>query len=316
MLKLSFTFILFLFGCTKNNSQQASETVLQEPLAQIQPKQIDNKDFLTKEFRESTYFSASLEREALRLILKNSQFENSTLFTVLSFAIESAKGVKKTLPLNFDCGSFDIQKKQDTIQFFKTCQKPATLLAEVKIAPDQKRYVVDFKIKELGNIIGVGAALTNNSNVQCEIQVEDKKLQSFKCSNWVFQTQEATEIRLSTFLFERNNPKQMHLKGGFFKELVENKKIEIFVPITGQIKMIEKDIEVIDEFANQINDPKRLPKIDIKEPEAPTGASLDEAQSDQNNGGVPPPNQQNEIPQEAISSPETTPPPPTDNPGR
>lgn len=307
--------LLVLVSCTKNNSDQ----VAQVPTAIETPKENKpaDKDFLTKELREAFYYSASLEREALRLILKNNQYDNPTPFSVLSYAVESAKGVKKSAPLSFDCKRFDIQKKQQTLQFFKTCQKPETLLATVTLSTDQKSILVDFKIKEFGNIIGVATALTN-SDIQCELKIENKKLQIFKCNNWAYQTKPDTEIRLKEFIFERSSTKQMHLKGGFFKELVENKKIEIVVPITGQIKIIEKDIEVIDEFANQINPAK---PVEPKAPEAPKAracASGDQEPAMDQDGHPLEPCEPPlvEPPSEAIFSPETTPPPPSENPGR
>ncbi len=58
-------------------------------------------------------------------------------------------------------------------------------------------------------------------------------------------------VKAKVFLLERDAPKQFVIKGGFFKELIENKKIDIEVPLEGKIKIIEKEIRVIDEFAEK-----------------------------------------------------------------
>ena len=96
--------LLFLFGCTKKD-QVAAETKgktveknaaveFQTALSPVPAK----SSIFSKEMREAIYFSNSLEREALKLILKNNSLQKLTLFSVLSYIVETNAGVKKKHP--------------------------------------------------------------------------------------------------------------------------------------------------------------------------------------------------------------------------
>jgi hypothetical protein len=221
----------------------------------------------SKTLRESIYFSNSLEREALKLILKDNSLQKLTLFSVLSYIVETDSGVKKTTPSRLDCGKYEMQRVAKTIRIFKACIKPIVEIAQIQTIEADKEYQFDFMIKEWSAVVGTAVALTG-SDVKCTTLIKDKKLQHFSCENWSYQTGEdqfsSSVVKAKEFVFQRDAKKQFSIKGGFFKELIENKKIDITVPIEGKIKIIEKEIEVIDEFAENKVEVQNETKEELK----------------------------------------------------
>ena len=114
---------------------------------------------------------------------------------------------------------------------------------------------VTFYIKEWAQVVGLSVLLTAKDPV-CNITIEAKKLQQLKCENWsrsvTMSNTSAEEIRLKTFMFERTQKNQFTLKGGRFKDLIEPAQFNIEVPLEGKIVRWEKEIEVIDEFADRL----------------------------------------------------------------
>lgn len=209
----------------------------------------------SKTLREAIYFSNSLEREALRLILKDNSFQKLTLFSVLSYVVETNSGAKKSTPYGLDCGKFIVRREGRVLKIFKSCVKPLIEIADIRILEEERFYEIDFLIKEWAGVLGLAVALTGD-DLRCQLSIKDKKLNELKCENWSYQTESdqtsSTVIKTKEFLFQREAQRQFIIKGGFFKELVENKKIDIIIPLEGKIKIFEKEIRVIDEFANRI----------------------------------------------------------------
>lgn len=219
-------------------------------------------EIFRKDQREAIYFSASLEKEALKILTKNSQFDELTLFSVLSYALETSYGVKKTPPSRLDCSRFRFSEDLNTkgfsarkVSVFKTCQRPESLIAEIGISANQSELSITFLSKEWIPVLGLSATLSG-ANVQCQLRLEKKKLAGLVCENWIrtvgVTNVSAEELRLKTFVFDRSNAHQFVLKGGLYKDLVERKKIEIDVPLEGKIKRFEKEIEVIDQYADSV----------------------------------------------------------------
>ncbi len=266
-----------------------------------------------KDQREAIYFSASLEKEALKILTKNPSFDELTLFSVLSYALETSYGVKKTAPFRLDCSRFRFSAessfsadKSAKIAVFKTCQKPESRIAEIEISRDQSALSVLFLSKEWIPVLGLSATLSGD-NVRCDLHIEKKKLARLHCQNWIrtlgVTSTSAEELRLSTFVFDRQNSHQFVLKGGLYKDLVERKKIEIDVPLEGKIRRFEKEIEVIDQYAESLAEaekpavensrPTRMQIMPIEsKPEVPSPDSKVEVKVDavetRENGGVPP----------------------------
>jgi hypothetical protein len=263
-------FTMCIIACTKKNTEHDKKVIKNTELIK------SNLDLntaakpepsFTKTLRESIYYSNSLEREALKLILKNPSFQKLTLFSVLSHIVETDSGVKKSTPFGLDCGKFEIQRAGKITRIFKACVKPSIEIAQILTIEVDREYQFDFMIKDWSSVVGPAVALTG-SDVKCTTLIKDKKLQYFSCENWSYQTSEdqisSTVIKAKDFVFQRDAKKQFKIKGGFYKELIENKKIDISVPIEGRIKIIEKEIEVIDEFAEKKVEVKNEKKEELK----------------------------------------------------
>ncbi|OFZ29296.1 MAG: hypothetical protein A2622_07720 [Bdellovibrionales bacterium RIFCSPHIGHO2_01_FULL_40_29] len=322
-------FVFILTGCPQKPENTAPAAISVPAMPKIATKVKKDESLLSKEQREAIYFSASLEREAMRLLTKNPSFDELTLFSTLSYAIETYAGIKKMAPSKLDCSRFSLRpdaSNKKIVSVFKTCSKPDSLMAQIKMGLASSELQVIFYIREWVSVIGLAGTLTG-SNIVCDLRIDHKKLTRLNCQNWVrtLSSDEvsAEELRLTTFAFDRNNANQFVLQGGVFKDLVERRKVEIKVPLQGKIKLIEKEIEVIDQFAETIEAPvapqeSRSSRIQIqgvsddkKNQEIPDsqnqqtqsqGESYDEVleqnheqgfeqapgQSDGENGGIPP----------------------------
>ncbi len=158
-----------------------------EPAALAVKKPEKQSDF-SKLLRESIYFANSLEREALRLITKDTSLQRLTLFSVLSFVVETSSGAKKSTPLGLDCGTFTVKKVGQDISILKACSKPFSEMAHIQIVSEGEKsaeYAVDFTINEWAGILGLAVTLTG-SNVRCQLSVKDSRLSRMNCDNWSF----------------------------------------------------------------------------------------------------------------------------------
>lgn len=210
----------------------------------------------SKVFRESLYFAKSLEREAMKLLIRDNPQQSQTLFSILSYAVENYAGSKKSAPFGLDCTRFEFKKTGSLISVLKTCTKPSVEVATINVQSEDRDYEIKFNIHEWARVVGPSAALTG-SDVKCRLGIVGEKLNLLKCENWAMQTNQeqlsATVIKTDEFVFQRNAAQQFVIRGGFYKELIKNKKIDIEVPLDGKIKIIEKEIKVIDEFESQKN---------------------------------------------------------------
>lgn len=251
--------ISFGTACTRSepSSPKLDETlVTQRPAVNEKIKTEKEKSLFSKELKESLHFAASLERESLRLISRNNSLEATSLFSVLSYAFEVASGTKKNPPRNMDCGRFQIEKGDlDQLKILKVCEKPYAVVALVQSRMQDAEIEVTFKIKEWASVVGLSVTLTN-PDIVCQLRMKEKKLSSMVCEHWAYflssSDASATEVHLKTFSFYRDQALQLKLSGGFFHDLIERKKIDITVPLEGKIKLIEKEIEVKDDFADKI----------------------------------------------------------------
>ena len=254
--------MFFSAGCTRTQpknaveNQSGLEKSSSDKSSAAKITSVKEKSLFPKELKESLYFAASLERESLRLISKNSSLEPTTLFSVLSYAFEVAAGTKKSPPRNTDCGRFQIEKDEPgKLKVLKVCMKPYATVAFLQSRMDDTEFEITFKIKEWASVVGLSVTLTN-PDIVCLLRLKDKKLNSMVCDSWSYflsaSDASATEVRLKTMSFYRDKQQQLKLSGGFFHDLIERKKIDITVPLEGKIKLIEKEIEVKDDFADKV----------------------------------------------------------------
>ena len=256
--KIPANFVLF----DKIKDEKKIDLASEKVIIDFKNKDVLKKETLKKEsdfskvLREALYFSSSLEREALKLISKNNSLQKMTLFSILSYVAEIKSGVKKATPFGLDCSKFDIKRERSFIKISKLCTKPAVQVAQIKILEEDKLYDVEFFIKEWERVVGMSVTLTGD-NMLCNIKIKDKKLYTLKCDNWSYQMESGrasvTVIKTNEFLFQRDAQKQFVIRGGFFKEMMENKKIDISVPLHGKIKIFEKEIKIMDQYADEVN---------------------------------------------------------------
>ncbi len=253
--------ILILTACFKKPDGLgvvASTPVL--PVTPIMPTPVKEK-LLSKIERESIYFAASLEKEALKLLLKEPSFDGLTLFSVLSYAVEIDSGIKKMAPSLLDCSRFRFERSlniKSQLNIFKTCEKPEVLVATAALSELAPQMKITFYIKEWAQVLGL-SVLTTGDNIICDIEIQNKKLQQLSCENWARSLSNSAtaieELRLKTFRFQRDDAKQFVLIGGRYKDLLERSKINIQVPLQGKITRWEKEIEIVDEFADTLQPP-------------------------------------------------------------
>lgn len=258
--------MFFSWGCTrseplivdgnKSSLEKSIEAASSDSQKAVKSTISNEKTLFSKELKEALYFAASLERESLRLISKNSSLESTTLFSVLSYAFEIASGTKKSPPRNIDCGRFQIEKTAEKkLRILKSCQKPFQEVAMIQSRMEDSEFEVTFKIKEWAQVVGLSVTLTN-PDVVCLLRLKEKKLNSMVCDSWAYflsaSDASATEVHLKTMSFFRDREQQLKLSGGFFHDLIERRKIDITVPLEGKIKLIEKEIEVKDDFADKV----------------------------------------------------------------
>lgn len=253
-LTLGLLILCFATACHKNEtskSQNDDEKLVKAESTDISKKE-KQKPKISRVLRESIYFAASLEREALKLIVKNESSSRKTLFSTLSYIIENYSGSKKSAPLGLDCSKYDVQFASQRWVISKACYRPASEVAMIKTVREGSEYEFEFVTSQWASVLGMSAVLTG-SNVTCRMTIVDEKLSGLSCDNWIHQVSEdqtsSTVVKANEFIFNRNATKQFVIKGGFYKELVQNKKIDIEVPMRGKIKVIEKELKVIDEFS-------------------------------------------------------------------
>lgn len=247
--------LIIATACHKKSAENADVSHKAQPSTSqtAQPaKKIEPEIKMSKVFRESVFFAKSLEREALKLILKDNSVQKHTLFSVMSYAIETYSGSKKSAPLGLDCSKFEFKFFQPkTIVVSKSCFRPAVEIATITVNTEDRDYEFKFKINAWGSVIGDSAAFTG-SDIVCRLRIVDQKLNHMRCENWTHQVSQeqtsVTVVKTDEFLFQRHAEKQFVIRGGFYRELILNRKIDIEIPIEGRIKVIEKEIKVVDDF--------------------------------------------------------------------
>lgn len=209
------------------------------------------KSFFTKEQREAIYFAGSLEKEITKIITKKTQDEVATLLSVLSYIVETHFGVKKYPPNGLDCTRFQLKESAvDVVSIYKTCLKSPIKVADITKKDLLNHLNVRFYIKEWASLVGLSTSITG-SDVLCDLTLSDKKLSELSCQNWSRSMGTSEELRLSEFYYSRKKQNQFKAVGGFYKDLVEFRKVTLTVPLAGKVQVLEKELEVRDDFANE-----------------------------------------------------------------
>ena len=251
------SFFVTLSSCSKKNdsnsdSNQSLEVVKTTEKSESTPaRPKDKMELLSKEEREAIYYAGGLEKEIIRLVLKKSELETQTLLSVLSYAVETYSGIKKNAPNGLDCTRFQLEeRKKGTINVYKTCFKSPILVAEILKQELMSSLSVQFFIKEWASVVGLTTSITA-ADLKCELKIRDKKLSELNCQNWRRSMNTNEELRLTEFSFHKEKQSQIKVVGGIFKDPVEYRKISLIVPSVGKIKVLEKELEVRDDFAEE-----------------------------------------------------------------
>ncbi len=251
--------MLFSGACTKNKivdtenkpdsyrNKAKNLSNLNIPVASVDSDKI-------KKIKSMAYglrFSASLEREILKTIRPQLSLL-MTQFEVISTILDQNSGIKKNFAA-IDCKLYSIQQTENVLQIFQQCLKPKILLAEIDfIIPNQNK--IRFFTKEWGSIVGPSVALTAKDR-ECLLILDatNDKVKRLSCenTNYVVDTEQVQELRLSEFVFDQAATEQVHVVGGFYKNLVEHRKLKLSIPFDGKIKIIEKELKVRDDFVEQ-----------------------------------------------------------------
>ncbi len=254
MIKITICLLLILLSnCTKKND-------VIKPVSELAPLKADSKELeILKEQAQILRFAASIEREILKTI--RSDFNISmTQFEVLSVIYDQKIGTKKNFS-NIDCKLYKTVTLGQQTEIIKQCQKPELRLALLDFSQNNQ-ITITFDTSEWSSVVGATVALTAPKR-KCILNYENKKLKRLSCENSVLQMAEQNdveELRMAEFVFDQNAADQVHVVGGFFKNLVEHRKLKLNIPFDGKIKIIEKELKVRDDFAIQTELQK--PKLD------------------------------------------------------
>jgi len=258
-------------GCTESRVAKKTE---KEPTAEVSLKvslknQTKNQTQIEvqkiKQIASGVRFAASIEREILKTIRPGIS-PAMTQLEVVSTIIDQSLGLKKNFE-RVDCKLYQVVSTDKKIEIFRQCQSPKVLIATVDVSELNKPHI-HFYTKEWANTVGQSVALTA-SDRSCDLKIEIDKLKQLSCQNTnlvIDQSAEIEELRLSEFIFDQNSSDQVQVKGAFYKNLIEHRKLSLSIPFDGKIKIIEKELKIQDDFIEPL---KTIADPEITKPEAP-----------------------------------------------
>ncbi len=201
-------------------------------------------------------FLASLETEILKLIIPMA-LPVVNQFDVLSYAFDLQAQVKRPSLKSYECQKINLINTEKKITVMSECEKPFKVLAEIDVLSD-KLYVVKFINTSWTSVVGLSATLQTDPR-ECVIKVKLNTPLEMDCTNTSYTINadshlQDLKIKKYNYSYKTNHSKnenEVLIEAGIYKNLIEIKKIKMTVPFSGQIKIIEKEIEVKDDFANE-----------------------------------------------------------------
>lgn len=260
--------LTFLFGCTKKQLPAKEEHSAPQPESDVarpvnavisggdKPTPESEKAF-TRMLGSNLRFIGSLEKEVLNLLLPSSSPEVNQ-FEVLAYGFDKFNGAKTGFLNGFGCQKIAVRGAAKKFEVFSECTKPAKKLAE--ISEDLGRttsYTVVFLTSNWKVILGNAAGI--NPERVCHFTLKDNKVQTMDCQDTVFGPRVSGldinlhELKIRKYSFNRNQAEELVIEGGQFRDMIEIKKINLTVPISGKISIIEKELKVKDDFADMQN---------------------------------------------------------------
>lgn len=255
--------LVSLFSCTKKDLPQKKEDVVNQvnqPVITINTplkSASEVEKAREKNIAANLKFIGSLEKEVLKLLLQDRSPEVNQ-FEVLAFGFDKLNGVKTGFLPGFGCQKIAVKNAPKKFDIFSECTKPAKKLAEIsEDVSNPNRLTVVFLTSNWKVILGNAAGI--NPERTCEFTLKENKVQAFECKDTVFSPRitgldiNLHELKIRKYVFNRNQSDELVVEGGQYKDLVENKKINLTVPMAGKISIIEKELKVKDDFADMQN---------------------------------------------------------------
>lgn len=270
--------ISLLFGCTKKElpAAKTDEAVVQTVTtvsAPIASQTLESEMAQAKILSAHLKFISSLEKEVLKLILESSAPEVNQ-FEVLGYGFDKFNGAKTGFLAGFGCQKIAVKAGVKKFEIYSECTKPAKKLAEINEDLGNKdKLTVVFLTSNWKVILGNSAGI--NPDRVCQFLLKENKVQTFECKDTVFSPRitgldiNLYELKIRKYSFNRNQADELVIEGGQYKDMIENKKINLTVPMTGKISIIEKELKVKDDFTDMQN---KLLGLEEKKEEVKNGA--------------------------------------------
>ena len=286
--------LTLIFSCTKKDlpatkSEEAVETApVTTVVAPIAPQNLNDELVFAKMLAGNLKFIASLEKEVLKLILESSAPEVNQ-FEVLAYGFDKFNGAKTGFLPGFGCQKIAVRAGTKKFEIYSECIKPAKKLAEIsEDVVNRNKLTVVFFTPNWKVILGNAAGI--NPERVCQFSIKENKVQSFDCQNTVFSPRitgldiNLYELKIRKYTFNRNQADELVIEGGQYKDLIETKKINMTVPMSGKISIIEKEIKVKDDFTDMQN---KLLGLEEKKEDQPKEAVKEDAKDGQKEESPP-----------------------------
>lgn len=254
--------LTMLCSCTKKElpatpNEDAVPSTVTTISAPIASQTLSDELAFAKVLAGNLKFIASLEKEVLKLLLENSAPEVNQ-FEVLAYGFDKFNGAKTGFLPGFGCQKIAVRAAAKKFEIYSECTKPAKKLAELsEDVTNKNKLTVIFLTSNWKIILGNAAGI--NPDRVCQFMLKGNKVQSFNCNETVFSPRmtgldiNLYELKIKKYTFNRNQTDELVIEGGQYKDLIEVKKINLTVPMSGKISIIEKEIKVKDDFTDMQN---------------------------------------------------------------
>lgn len=252
--------LAFLASCVKKDPPLKKEEIASEPAINFKAPLkggLETEKTFDKILASNLKFLSSLENEVLKILLQDQRPEVNQ-FEVIAFGFDKYNGVKTGVLQGFGCQKIAVRSVRKKFEVYSECTKPAKKLADISEDIDQKNHFsIVFLTSNWKVILGNAAGL--NPERVCSFTLKDNKVQSLNCKNTVFSPRTTgldinlLEFKIRKYVFSRNQSEELFIEGGQYKDLIENKKISLTVPMSGRISVIEKELKVKDDFLDLQN---------------------------------------------------------------
>ncbi len=217
-------------------------------------KTVDESMVKIKNQAQVFRFLASLENEILKLIIPTS-LPVVNQFDVLSYAFDLQAQIKRPSLKSYECQKIKLKIAEKKITVLSECEKPFKTLAEIDVLTE-KLYVIRFINASWASVVGISATLQIEPR-ECVVKLKTNSLIEMECTNTTYTLKvdsHLQDLRIKKYSYkskkETKDSNEVAVEAAIYKDLIEIKKIKMTVPFSGQIKIIEKEIEVKDDFAN------------------------------------------------------------------